>query len=174
MSHLEDLLGSNPVRCSEDHRTINAYGVKVWFNSDVRPEMLEIGGMASMDDWPWATAKFGLTAASTGLLTCSDCEQDRPSRLAVIAARIAKNINKPATPDYDELGDDLVHCPECDTDFNADDMVQVRYCSFCETTFNGTDNGRNCEDCNRPFTRKCSENGCPECLSEDSECEALS
>ena len=171
MSHLEDLLGSNPVRCSEDHDTNNAYGVTVWFNSDVRPEMLKIRGMGEHpDDWYWATVKFGLTADSTGLLTCWDCEGDRPTRLALIAANIAR-ANQVA-PDHDELDDDLVHCPECDTDFNADEMVQVRYCSFCELTFNGTDNGRNCENCNRPFTRKCAENGCPECLSEDSECEA--
>ena len=180
MSHIEETLGMNYVQCGNDHEHRNAYKVSVidmgdgWQPSMVMPA-LKVGGL-SVADWDWATAKFGLTANHTGLLTCSDCMLDRPSRLALIAENLARleAKTKIATPAHEELGDDLVHCPECDTDFNADEMVVVRYCSFCEITFNGTDNGRNCEDCNRPFTRKCSDNGCPECLSEDSECEAVS
>ena len=171
MSFLEDVLGSNPVICSEGHDTRNAFKVTV-LNGDFKPELLKIGGMPNSDDWPWATLKFGLTAATTGLLTCTDCEQDRPSRLAIIAANVAR-ANKAAVTVHEALGDDAVHCPDCGNDFNADEMVEVRYCSFCETTFNGTENGRNCEDCNRPFTRKCTERGCPDCLDEASECQPM-
>ena len=180
MSHLEETLGTNPVNCGSDHDHRNVYKVSVidmgdgWQPAMVMPA-LKVGGM-KVDDWNWATEKFGLTVDSTGLLTCMACMEDRPSVLAIIAENQARlsRLQAQAVKSHDELGDDLVHCPECDTDFNADEVVVVRYCSFCEITFNGTDNGRNCEDCNRPFTRKCSDNGCPECLSEDSECEAVS
>jgi hypothetical protein len=125
--------------------------------------------MASMQDSEWAVFKFNMTIDHTGLMTCRDCEQDKPSRLEAIARNQAR-ASLPPTPAHAELGDDLVHCSDCDTDFNADEVVEVRYCTFCELTFNGTENGRNCENCNRPFTRKCTDNGCPDCLSEENEC----
>ena len=160
------------VKCNNDHEARNRFSVTPIEGLD---SALRVGGLNYMD-WDWATAKFGLTADHTDLLICRTCMQDRPSVLAIIAENQARlsRLQAQSAKGHEELGDDLVHCPECETDFNADEMVVVRYCSFCEITFNGTDNGRNCEDCNRPFTRKCSDNGCPECLSEDSECAAVS
>ena len=67
-----------------------------------------------------------------------------------------------------ETGDLVFYlCPNC-VQF-IDEPVQVRECSNenCGCRFNGTDNGRNCEDCNKPFTRKLTEKGCPDCLEED-------
>ena len=170
MNHLEATLGTNPATCGSDHDYANVYGVTSNFH--LENPGLRVKGLNYLD-WDWAISKFGITSENTGLMTCMDCMDDKPSRLEKIANNAARN-SQPPTPAHAELSDDLVHCSDCDTDFNADETVEVRYCTFCEITFNGTDNGRNCEDCNRPFTRKCSDNGCPECLSEENECEAVS
>ena len=173
MNHMEKTLGTNPANCGEEHSYFNVYSVgQIDLGYGI---YLRVGGLSTAD-WVWATEKFGLTTETTGLMTCNDCEQDRPSRLALIAKNVARANaakNEPRLPQAEE-DEAEVHCPDCDENFAADAMVQVRYCTFCEVTFNGTDNGRNCEECNRPFTRKCTDNGCPECLSEESECEQLS
>ena len=62
-------------------------------------------------------------------------------------------------------------CSSCDGYFDEDDLVNVRECSHCETSFNATDEGsNNCPDCNRPFTRNLTKRGCPECADGDAEC----
>lgn len=64
-------------------------------------------------------------------------------------------------------------CPSCDETCTEDDLVAVRECSreVCGTTFAAVD-GRNCPDCNSPFTRLVHELGCPSC-GDEGECEAV-
>ena len=68
---------------------------------------------------------------------------------------------------------DLYWCPMCG---GVDDqVVTIRECpqdSCGMNFFNADDNGRNCPDCNRPFTRLANELGCREC-EDESECELL-
>lgn len=63
----------------------------------------------------------------------------------------------------------------CDGYFPEEDLVEVRECSNenCGEVFNGTENGRNCESCNRPFSRVLTRKGCPDCVEED-ECSEVS
>jgi hypothetical protein len=175
MNYFEKTLGTNPAKCSEEHELRNVYGVE-----KVAGAPLVIKGLRSSGDSEWAVSKFNMTIDHTGLMTCFDCEQDRPSRLALIEANRARSNKAAAVKKVsdEELiaeakadGTPLVQCPDCDLIMAEDEAVQVRFCSFCDTTFNGSDNGRNCEECNRPFTRKCTAMGCPECLDEDNECQ---
>jgi hypothetical protein len=61
-------------------------------------------------------------------------------------------------------------CTSCDRELNDDELVTVYQCSVdgCEEIFDGTENGRNCPSCNRPFSRVLTYQGCPDCLDEDS------
>jgi hypothetical protein len=179
MNHIEKTLGTNPAKCSEEHELRNIYGVTI-LNGDFRPALLKIGGMRNPEDWDWARDKFGLTIDHTGLIICFDCELDKPSRLALIEANLARANKAKAIKKVSEddviaearaEGTPMVQCPDCDLVMAEDEAVEVRFCTFCDTTFNGSDNGRNCEECNRPFTRKCTAMGCPDCLDEDNECQ---
>ena len=64
-------------------------------------------------------------------------------------------------------------CPGCDEVHQEEELVAVHECSSdqCGSTFAAID-GRNCLDCNRPFTRLIHEHGCPSCGGED-ECEEI-
>ena len=68
----------------------------------------------------------------------------------------------------DQGNSDGWFCDDCSS--FIDEPCEVRECSNanCETRFDADSNGgRNCPDCNRPFTRKIAEQGCPECLEEN-------
>lgn len=60
-------------------------------------------------------------------------------------------------------------CEQCDEMWEEGDLIQVRWCTHCEAAFNGSDNGPNCENCNRPFTRKITDSGCPDCIDGENE-----
>jgi hypothetical protein len=74
--------------------------------------------------------------------------------------------------DAEASGETLYECDSCGL-LDEDELVEVRECTHCDgdAKFNGSDSGRNCPSCNRPFTRKLTEHGCAECLEE---CEPLS
>ena len=58
-------------------------------------------------------------------------------------------------------------CPSCESLWDEEDLITVRECSNeqCGAIFDG-DSGRNCEECNRPFTRRLHDRGCPDCADE--------
>jgi len=62
-------------------------------------------------------------------------------------------------------------CPHCnkilDTEEDDDEIYTLRECSNdeCGCIFIAED-GNNCPDCNRPFTRKLADVGCPDCEEE--------
>lgn len=106
------------------------------------------------------------------------CEDGIPSMIRGIAERGKQQ--KAATKKRDkqrithlqgllELKGETYRCDECESIWEAVDLVQVRWCPHCEALFNGSDNGRNCETCNRPFTRNVTERGCPDCLAGEDE-----
>lgn len=68
-------------------------------------------------------------------------------------------------------GQTLFQCPDCSEYFPEEDLIEVRECSNenCGEIFNGTESGRNCEQCNRPFSRVLNRKGCPDCM-EENEC----
>jgi hypothetical protein len=71
-----------------------------------------------------------------------------------------------------EGGGKLYECQTCCELFGEDEVIQIRECSRCDDAkFNGTENGRNCANCNNPFSRNVTEIGCPDCLEE---CEEMS
>lgn len=107
-------------------------------------------------------------------LLCSFCAAHRPSALRIAKEQVALATKRAAasrnTADellerYDD-GDALYLCSECDTIIGEEELVPVRYCPLCEATFDATD-GRNCTECNRPFTRRVVDAGCVDCLAED-------
>jgi len=60
----------------------------------------------------------------------------------------------------------LYECDDCNALWFGDDLVmgRERECPFCSTTFVEGEEGRNCPDCNRPFTRNNEERlTCPDC-----------
>lgn len=63
-------------------------------------------------------------------------------------------------------GADLYECPDCDGLVRAEDRVlgKMRECTHCCTEFVQGEDGVNCPDCNRPFTRLNEEKQtCEEC-----------
>lgn len=82
----------------------------------------------------------------------ADAEQEKQER----ADRIARA----------KAGEKMFYCENCQQVIEAEDIVEVRECPHCEEAFDGTENGRNCPSCNRPFSRLLAEEGCSECLDE--------
>jgi len=70
-----------------------------------------------------------------------------------------------AAPEEDEP---MFKCPLCESLWDEEDLITFRECSNeqCGAVFDGS-SGRNCEDCNRPSTRRLHSRGCPDCLSEE-------
>jgi hypothetical protein len=62
------------------------------------------------------------------------------------------------------------HCASCDRDLADDEVIEVRECSYegCAAVFDGSE-GRNCPECNRPFSRVVTQHGCPDCQEEVNE-----
>ena len=113
-----------------------------------------------------------------GVAICGECKDQLPSvqarkdkAEAVAATAAEKDLSDEEEKLQDALdgGYNLFKCEACETLWPEDDLIQIRECPHCTIFFNGTDNGRNCEDCNRPFTSKITERGCPDCV-EEQEC----
>ena len=131
-----------------------------------------------LEDWTWATEKYNLEADVTSLMVCWDCYEQAPSILARGNERKAKSVAMAEKQETEqatkiaearEAGIPLFQCPDCDKVLEEEELVPVRHCTHCESTFDASD-GRNCGTCNRPFTTKITLKGCPDCLDEDNEC----
>jgi hypothetical protein len=108
-----------------------------------------------------------------GVVLCDDCNAKLPSVKAEAAKRAEQKLTtqereRKALQDRIDTheGDPLHRCPNCDEVKNESDLVPVRFCTFCDAGFDASD-GRNCTECNRPFSRKVTLVGCPDCLSEE-------
>lgn len=159
METLADVLGANPTTCGHKEPR-QCYAITYVVPSE-------------WEDWAWCQqtiTKDNLKATSVKL--CSDCQKKTPSkRREVHRGKISSLENSIDTAregiEKIEECSTPVWCENCDTYHEEEDLIQVRECPHCEIFFNGTDNGRNCEDCNRPFTSKTHDRGCPEEPTED-------
>lgn len=120
-----------------------------------------------------------------GICSGSEVYQNIPSIIAERTARQLKRETEKAIAESEgaerlaelrDAGETAYRCSECEGVFSDDELLIVRECpvEFCGTEFfDGTD-GRNCEDCNRPFTRKTHERGCPDCEPSEEQVEEVS
>lgn len=71
-------------------------------------------------------------------------------------------------------GSTVYQCPNCDDFIQEGDLVDILECSneSCGEVYDGTNEGRNCPQCNRTFSRVVTRKGCSECLEED-ECDEV-
>lgn len=66
-------------------------------------------------------------------------------------------------------GEGYYHCSSCNEVKLESEITVLRECSKedCGERFDGNENGRNCPECNNPFSRKVADQACPDCLEED-------
>lgn len=154
---LRDILGGHPATCG--HEETKGYSSITY----VVP--------SEGEDWVWITSKISDKEA-TAVKVCSNCQQRLPSRRREDhrgRVNTIQNRIEEAQEQIEQLKDlyDPVWCENCDSYHEEQDLIQVRECPHCEEFFDGTNSGRNCEQCNRPFTRKVHERGCPDQPGED-------
>lgn len=167
------LLGDNPWECN--HPKLHGVTMIFVLPSEERDFSWACGPHAEFSIQPMDRRKKK-RGVPTSVQLCDACAAQRPS--VVIAKKEAKQ--RRAADDAKERAErlaflkrvytsseDIFICDSCDDEV---DPVVVRYCTFCESTFDGS-NGSACPDCNRPFTRRSAENGCPACLEEETELE---
>jgi len=98
-------------------------------------------------------------------------ENEAPDRAFTIAPQVAEILASVELPDESEAVSpetDQFICTSCEQKFAGGELVEVRECPHCgDERFDGTLAGQHCPDCNRPFTRLITEQGCPDCLGED-------
>ncbi len=130
-------------------------------------------GFISEDDLRWAAKRGLIIDDENWALVCGNCAIKRPAHREIVdrMKSLATQRAEAAKASMDELqermddGEDLSFCESCDS--VLDELVPVRECSHCgDESFDASD-GRNCVTCNRPFTRKICDAGCPECLSDE-------
>lgn len=160
MSSLSDILGTNPQTCGHE---FDANTSLVFVVPDESADWAFMMNRAAHSNPEVANA--------TSIKVCSACQNLLPTTVRRNAeAREAAAARRQNAEDEREAklaeleGETVYVCGDCDGLFGAEDLVQVRWCSHCEQSFNGTENGRNCENCNRPFTRKVTDEGCPDCV----------
>jgi len=111
------------------------------------------------------------------LRICWECSDKLPSETDRRFKEYQKMKAQPTEPDTAELddirerieaGEALYLCSGCGEYKDEGDLVPLRECSNnnCGTVFDGNQ-GRNCPDCNRPFTRNLADMACPDCLDPD-------
>lgn len=128
------------------------------------------------EDWLWAIDFFDwLFEEHTSASLCMDCVMFLPSATnrKKMAAERNKNRQLLERQELDAKiqdalgsGEALFQCEGCDSAHLESELIQIRECPHesCGTEFfDGTINGRNCSECNRPFTKKVTDYGCPEC-----------
>lgn len=61
----------------------------------------------------------------------------------------------------------LFECPGCSRLYVESELVAIRECPHCDDVkWNVEDNGNNCTQCNRPFSRLLTKHGCEDCMEE--------
>lgn len=119
-------------------------------------------------------AQHGFGIAIKEARLCMECGQNLPSVVERHRDREREQKDKNAAARKAQIErlerarsgkDPLYLCRECDDIWDGGDLVPIRYCPAedCQTSYNASDTGQNCEACNRPFTRKVTEQGCPGC-----------
>jgi Zn finger protein HypA/HybF involved in hydrogenase expression len=98
-------------------------------------------------------------------------ENEASDRAFTISPQVAEILASVELPDESEavsLETDQFICTSCEQKFAGAELVEVRECPHCgDERFDGTMAGQHCPNCNRPFTRLITEQGCPDCLGED-------
>lgn len=108
------------------------------------------------------------------MLLCPACVAELPTVAGqrAVEKEIAEKRAATAATEAEEMverfnaGESLFLCTDCEEIRPEDELVPVRSCPHCEENFDASD-GRNCTACNRPFSAKVSEAGCPECLEDE-------
>lgn len=168
-------------KCPKDHEY---HGIQFVCKNEAVASLGMASAVGGEADWKAACEHIGLDAETTDVLAiqiCSSFGDALPSLTAAREEKTAKvTAEKKAAADavdgrlaeLADAGETAYRCGDCEGVYGEDDLIQVRECPVetCQTEFfNGTDNGRNCEGCNRPFTRKVHDRGCPECEPSETE-----
>ncbi|MCP4203747.1 MAG: hypothetical protein GY769_17655 [bacterium] len=155
----KEILGDSPRSCEHLREGTAEGNVSTY----VVPEEAE--------DWDAILETDEVLAGATAVQVCSYCRQGLPS----VQRQEKKDKESRRLARIDELEENLEKvecgaayaCPTCDEVMDEGDLVPLRECPNCDDeVFDATD-GRNCVNCNRPFTRKFAEGGCPDCLDPD-------
>ena len=158
MAGLKELLGINPGECPHP-KNGTCFEIVV---------PTETENWAHLEALPW------FDATHTAVRICDGCRAELPTVIkerVAAAARVARDRAEALDEATEKLRDaieartELFRCDGCDELVLEEDLVPVRECPHCEIAFNGED-GRNCPDCNRPFTRKLADAGCPDCAND--------
>ena len=148
----------------------------------IQPFRVFVAGTSDVDHQEQDTFERWVSGIETErrvIVLCAKCHASLPSQKEQ-KPQVPHDEQDPDPGGQDEIrerleaGESLWSCPECNEVRSEDELVQVRECSrdSCGSAFDGA-NGRNCPDCNSPFSRLVlSEHGCPDCLSE-TECEPV-
>lgn len=130
------------------------------------------------EDWAFALRELGAEPGHSSFRVCWDCSQRLPSNVAQRAAQAASAEARRAAQEHKraekiaeaaESGEALHECPDCSALSYAEDLLTMRHCPHCDRTFAAED-GRNCDECNRPFTSLLHRAGCPECRENEEPC----
>lgn len=161
MSKLQELYGEKPFQCSHFKEVGgNTILSKVW--------------EAEKEDFYFMMKKLDAPEETTSIFLCKECmketlgykkrEQER-IKMAEMLRQEADDERIEKFREHLDGNEPLYICPDCDQLIIESDTVPIRECPHCEENFDGTD-GRNCPSCNRPFTRRVADIGCPDCFIE--------
>lgn len=130
-------------------------GIEFWDVAEVGPESF-LPALPPKPDW---TPPDPVVVAAQKVAADKKRAAEDKAEKEAWNTRIAAARAKGAT---------LYRCESCHEVYDEEQLVVVRECPHCEDAkFDGTENGQACPDCNRRFTRKLCDKGCPECLEED-------
>ena len=151
---LGEMVGDKMVHCDESHPITT---ITLCFPAE-----------GDGSDWAYCQSHFNLDSDATSIQLCWSCQDELPSIVAKRNRSRQVQAENAAKADAEEAlkiaeGVDLHTCVDCEKVWELEELVPVRFCTFCDATFDAQ-GGRNCENCNRPFTRKCTTLGCPDCL----------
>lgn len=188
---LSQMLGENPVvGCTHDRGDGAVHLFTCPTDEDVRRGIIGIPNSSRTEvevqqlkddfneyrDWSYGLGLVAMKgdddpATVTAVIVCFDCHNEAPTwrqrrREQANRAQLARQTVVLARDELIGSDVDLLECPVCDELFDAEEAVPIRVCpmeSCMVDTFDGSD-GRNCTECNRPFTRKVADLGHCECV----------
>lgn len=163
MPTLLELVGTNLITCPHQE--------------DLSHSSISLVLPSEESDWAYMMEQHDFDPTATSIQVCCNCQTSLPSYQLVLTKRQKQSrqgAEEQEAENRQKIADGATHrCTDCEKVLFEEELVQIRECSRCDLFFDGTENGRNCVNCNRPFTRKTQDLGCPNCLSEDDNLELI-
>ena len=131
-------------------------------------EKESFGLFATKEDAQFLIRELGLPPGDS-VRICWACYDRTPEAQAKRAAEQARHaraeaVAEEARQEMLSSGEPLLECPCCEEIFYAEEACEIRYCTHCELSFVAEE--RNCENCNRPFTRLLTKVGHEQCAQD--------